>query len=336
MSDHPLHPRQRGTPTNSIGGFFELELIKGKHSFHKDAIALSTGRACISLMIEQLKPSKIFLPYYTCDATLEPFKKYSVPFEYYNIDLRLFPGQIPKLSKGEFFLYTNYFGIKNNEADKLMKIYGDKLILDDTHAFFLKRYNSNWSFTSARKYFGVPDGAYLYAPVKLKTATQYSRFTNISLNHSLNRLLGNNEVAYRQYTEYEKSLNADIHAISSYSEAVLSQIDYSGVIKKRNENFSFLHSELKSLNQLEFDAGKNAAPFCYPFLPASFIDKSILHENNFFIPSYWLEVLNRNTDGFETEKMLSKELLPLPVDHRYNISDMSVMVSFIKKILDGK
>jgi len=332
MSDHPLHPRQRGT---AIGGFFELELIKGNNTFHKNAIALSTGRACISLMIEHLQPKKIFLPYYTCDATLEPFKKYNVPFEFYNIDTQFFPVQPPRLGKNEFFLYTNYFGIKNKDTEKLIKKYKDKLVLDNTHAFFLKNYRSNWSFTSARKYFGIPDGAYLYAPVKFKPDT-YSRFENISIAHNLNRLLGNNEIAYEQYKTYEKSLNADIHFISLYSEAVLSQIDYSEVIKKRKKNFAFLHKELKPLNQIRIERDKNSVPFCYPFLPSSFIGKTELHKNNFFIPSFWNDTLQRGVDGFETEKMLSRELLPLPVDHRYDTRDMKAMVNFIKKSFNGK
>jgi len=328
------HCRER--VTKAIGGFFELELVKGNNTFHKNAIALSTGRACISFMIEQLKPAKIFLPFYTCDATVEPFKKYGVPFEYYAINKELFPLHLPKLKKQEFFLYTNYFGLKGDSVKQLRKLYNEQLIIDNTHAFFLKGYKHNWSFNSVRKYFGVPDGAYLYAPVELKRLTTYPRFNGISIAHSLNRHLGNIETGYQQYVAYEQSLNSDIYTISFYSETVLSQINYDEVIKKRRDNFFYLHKELQSCNRLQFAIDAESVPFCYPFLPEKSINKSILHKNNFFIPSYWTDTLNRNINGFEKEKMLSKELLALPTDHRYSIQDMKAMLTFIKKLIDGK
>lgn len=326
----------RGIHKKGIGGFFELELVHGTVSPHKDALALSTGRACISFMIGQIQPSKVYLPFYLCDSAIEPFRIHQVAVEFYGIDLMFNPLHLPELKTGEYFFYVNYFGLKTQEAKKLKDLYGAGLILDNTHAFFLELQFGDQSFTSARKYFGVPDGAYLYMQVQPGSTERFERFTGISVAHSLNRLLGKNEIAYQQYCAYERSLSSDIHRISLYSEAILSQLPYETIMRQRRVNFLWLHEALKMYNRLDVPLNDGDVPFCYPFLPFRPIDKKMLHDNDFFIPSFWSDVPARNEVDFDTEKMLSNDLLPLPVDHRYDTNDMEIICNFIKQLLNGK
>lgn len=317
-----------------IGGFFGLELTYGDFQYHPNALALSTGRACINLLLKELKPSKVYVPYYTCNATYEPFAINGVATEYYEIDELLFPKQLPELKQNEYFFYTNYFGVKKNHVAKLLEIFGERLIIDDTHSFFGKGYASNWSFTSARKYFGVPDGAYLYSPLKISES--FERFKQISVEHNVNRLIGNQALAYEQYVAYEKTLTSEINAISLYSEMVLSHIDYNEVMEKRKRNFRFYLKELGHINQLKDITETGDVPFCYPFLPPSAIERKLFFENQVYIPSYWMDTLERNIPGFEFEKKLSSNMLPLIIDHRYEPADLERIVTLINKHLYGK
>jgi hypothetical protein len=318
----------------NIGGFFELELPYGKNEYHKNALALSTGRACINLIIKKLNPSKVWMPFYTCDATFEPFNIHQIPIEYYELDTLFFPKQLPELKQNEYLFYINYFGLKSTEIRLLIEKYGSQLIIDDTHSFFGKGYPTIWSFTSARKYFGVPDGAYLYSPVLIED--HYNRFTGISIEHNLNRLIGRQEFAYNQFIEYEKTLTSEIHSISLYSELILSHIDYEGVIANRKSNFRFYEAELGAFNQLSGVTMTDETPFCYPFLPSVTIQRNLFFPHQIYIPAYWLDTLNRNVEGFEYEKKISSNMLPLTIDHRYNVQDLERVVEMIKKYIHGK
>lgn len=318
-----------------IGGFFEMELKRGAHFYHSAAVGLSTGRACIRLLLEKLKPAKVYVPYYACDAALDPFNILAVQTEYYGIDTSLYPLQLPELKKDEYFFYTNYFGIRNKEVNRLREKYGAQLIIDDTHGFFRKGYPGNWSFTSARKYFGVPDGAYLYAPVPVPES--YERFTEISIAHNLDRFLGKQQEAYREYAAYEKTLNSEIHSISLYSEIVLSHIDYPAVAKKRKENFKFYEEQLGRFNQLpDIKQEEEEVPFCYPFMPSIPLPKELFFPDHIYIPSYWMDTATRNEEGFSFEKGLSTNMLPLMIDHRYDELDLIRVVDTIKKYMNGR
>ena len=150
----------------AIGGYFELELNRGVE-YHKNAIKLNTGRNCLEYIIKTSGIQKIYIPAYTCNVIMEPIIKLKIKFEFYNIDENLEPIFNKDLSVNEALLYTNYFGIKDKSVKKLARIYKKKLIVDNSQSFFSKPYNILGTFYSPRKFFGVPDGGYLYCKKKI-------------------------------------------------------------------------------------------------------------------------------------------------------------------------
>ena len=120
-----------------------------------------------------------------------------------------------KLKDDEYILYINYFGIKIDIIKSLIDKYGSKIIVDNSQGFFEKGYEGIWSFNSARKFFGVPDGAYLYSPFPIEV--RFQRNTAIKYDHLIQRLLGNQERAYDLFLENEDSLNSDLKNISRLS-----------------------------------------------------------------------------------------------------------------------
>ena len=83
-----------------------------------------------------------------------------IPHEKYNVDNNFYPIlKINKLKKNEAILYPNYFGINDKNVNKLTKIFKN-IIIDNVHAFYQKK-NFQDTIYSPRKFFGVPDGAYL-------------------------------------------------------------------------------------------------------------------------------------------------------------------------------
>jgi hypothetical protein len=315
-----------------IGGFFELELPTSSLSYHTSAIALSTGRACLRLMIKNLKITKCYVPFYTCDALYDPFRLENVELEYYGLNEDLEPAWLPDLNQGEYFLYINYFGIKSSAVEKLIEHYSDSVLIDNTHLFFHKGYKDNWSFTSARKYFGVPDGAYLYAPMVIDL--DYPRFTDASVNHNVLRLLGKQEESYKAYEAYEKSLTSEIQKISVVSERLLALIKYEDVKEIRRNNFNYLHSHLGDINKLEIDIARDDVPFAYPFIASEVVDKKAFYKENLFVPSLWFDPCRRSDPKFAFDSELSNRLLPLPVDHRYDGADMERLVGKTRELIN--
>jgi|APSaa5957512535_1039671.scaffolds.fasta_scaffold22078_4 hypothetical protein len=317
-----------------IGGFFELELTSGDSIYHNDAISLSTGRACLNYILQSKKPTKVYVPYYCCDALIEPLSLNEIDYEFYSINDNLELTRIPELQSGECIIYCDFFGIKSNYTLSLIEIFQEKLIVDNTHSFFSRKSTfPASSFTSARKYFGVPDGAFLYIPEIERLKISIPRNQKISIDHNVHSLVGLQDQAYLEYAQYESELGSEIETMSILSERLLSNVNFDEVRKIRNDNFEFLRNELGDLNELIID--KNEVDcFCYPLLLKKPIDKQKLYNEKIFIPSLWLDTVHRDEHlNFPFECKLSRELLPLPIDHRYTSKELQRVSNTIKRLI---
>ncbi|SDH86779.1 MULTISPECIES: hypothetical protein [Winogradskyella] len=314
-----------------IGGFFELEIAKGDSLYHDDAIKLSTGRACLNYVLQALKPSKVYVPYYCCDALYEPMTLLDIEFEFYEIDNQLEIKSLPELDTDEIIVYCDFFGVKSEYTTSLISKYSSRLIIDNSHSFYKKQLNANSiSFTTARKYFGVPDGAFLYIPKKYKINQLINRNIKVSINHNTHSLLGFQDLAYSEFSEYEKSLNSEIKGISILSEKILQTLNYKEIRAIRNRNFNFFREEFNSFNNIMI-ADDEIDCFCYPLLLDRPIKKEELYNEKIYLPNYWLDTTARlDSLNFEFETKISTQLLPLPIDHRYTIEDLKRVSQAIK------
>ncbi len=311
----------------NLGGFFELELVNKKQAYHANAMALTTGRSCLHQIVKLVRPKCLYIPFYCCNALISPLLEAQINFKFYGLEKNLDP-ILPQLEEGDYLLYTDFFGLKNKQVEKLKKTYGQRLILDRTHAFFQQTNSEYWSFTVCRKYYGVPDGAYLDGPNLPKEKPQ--RNHNVRVDFSVNRLLGKQQLAFQQYQAFEAELNNDILGMSLLTEMLLSNVDYEFVANKRKANFDYLNERLAVNNKWDWSRAHEAVPFCYPYWPElGKINRSELYQRNFFIPTYWADTANREGSDFDLEKTISSEMLPLPVDHRYGIKELEPLVEFL-------
>ena len=73
-------------------------------------------------------------------------------------------------------------------------------------------------------------------------------------------------------------------------------------------------------------------PYFFPYIGyfqlIHAVDTFIIYDCKLYVPIFWKECLDR-ADGFDWEKKLTSELLPLPIDHRYHEEDMDRIVSVI-------
>ncbi len=315
-----------------IGGFFELELPAGCRPWHTAALPLTSGRACLRRILEIAKPARVLAPFYICDSGLEPFQALGIPVEFYPLTASLEP-DVRGWPKDAHVLYVNYFDIKSAAAARIAQALGPLAIIDDTQAFFRRGRDGSWSFNSARKFFGVPDGGYAYGrgvadnpPSKRREAVRFE--------HLGNRLLGRQDVAYRQYLEAEADVSADIVKPSVMSERLLGGIAYDEAKNARRRNYSAAHARLADTNALraDFVLDTDAAPMCYPFLPRTGSFHDALWDRQIFAARLWPDVLSRKDEGFPFERDLAARLLPLPIDHRYTEADVTRMCDAVLEI----
>ncbi|MFA5648815.1 MAG: hypothetical protein WC951_10975 [Bacteroidales bacterium] len=312
----------------AIGGYFELELPKGEE-YHKSALRLNLGRNAFEYILRAKQYKKVYLPYYTCDVMLEPIEKLGLKVEFYHIDENLLPlFDYSKVKITEVFVYTNYFGICDNNVDKVAQ-QCKNLIVDNSQAFYSKPLTGIDTFYSLRKFFGVPDGAYLYTDTLLddgfETDISYQRF-----EHLLGRIDKGAEEFYAAFVSNDDSLmNQPIKKMSKLTQRLLSSIDYNSVAESRKQNFEYLNSKLSSTNLLSLNLSSNSVPLVYPYFFDSGAElKKKLIENKIFVATYWQNVLEWTSEN-DFEYKLAKCLLPLPVDQRYesnNLKEIELLV----------
>lgn len=315
----------------AIGGFFELEThLEGLEAYHTDdALFLNTGRACISTIIQQSRPSKVYLPFLCCDSVIAPFEEYNVEYVFYAIDKTFMPTDDVELEEGAFFLYINYYGLQQPVIEKLYAKYGERLIVDNVHSFYSKQYKDCYSYNSARKFFGVPDGAYLYGSKVSQNLLYNERY---STKHIELRSQGMQEEAYKLFVTYEQSIDNKVFKGSRYSEDLLGKIDYDFVARRRIENFYLYHNFLQADNTLSCVVSEDVVPFVYPYLPGRKVNKPDLFKASIFVATYWPDVFKRRAEGFELEIDLAENVLALPIDHRYSEEHILYVINQLKTL----
>ena len=96
----------------TIGGYFELEL-PCHEEYHKNALRLNSGKNCLEYILRYRNYFKVYIPYYTCDVILKPFRDLGIDYEFYHINELLEPAAKLYPKEYEAVLYVNYFGLKN-------------------------------------------------------------------------------------------------------------------------------------------------------------------------------------------------------------------------------
>ena len=274
---------------DSIGGYFGLELRQGEH-FHKDSLCLNSARNCLEYILRVRNYTKIYIPYYTCEVILEPIKKLNLEFEFYHINESLEPQKDYFLNNDEAFLYTNYFGLKQDCVLRLAKLYKKQLIVDNAQAFYAKPLEGIDTFYSPRKFFGVADGGYLYIDQKLDIELERD-YSYERMSHLLKRIDVSAEFGYDDFKINSKVLvDNQILKMSKLTSEILSTIDYNSIKSKRIENYLYLDSKLKDKNLIQLTLNDNDVPMVYPFLTNDNELKTKLIFNRIFVATYWPNV----------------------------------------------
>lgn len=312
----------------SIGGYFSLELPR-REEYHKHALRLNTGRNCLEYVLQARGYKKVYVPYYTCEAVMEPITKLGIPYEYYHIDIHLEICDRFTLKADEALLYTNYYGLKQRYVEQLAEKVGTRLIVDNTQAFYAKPLPGIDTFYTCRKFFGVADGAYLYCDAVLDEEIEQD-YSCDRMAHLLKRIDLSAEEGYADFRKADDGLdNQSIRKMSKLTQRMMQSIDYEAAAKRRRENYLMLHEALGGENNLELPMEVDAVPMVYPYLASVKGLREKLIETKVFVARYWPNVLDW-TSKDDIEYLLAYQMQPLPVDQRYGEEEMNRIIEIIQ------
>lgn len=313
---------------DAIGGYFSLELPL-REEYHKDAIRLNTGRNCLEYILRARRYKKVYVPYYTCEAVMEPVNKLGISYEFYHIDVHLEIKDRFTLKENEALLYTNYFGLKQRYVEQLATKVGSKLIVDNTQAFFAKPLEGIDTFYTCRKFFGVPDGAYLYCKRELDVDIVQD-YSYDRVVHLMKRIDLSAEEGFHDFRRVEDVLeNQPIRIMSRLTQRIMRSLDYEVVAEKRRCNYYILYEALSKENNLELPLENDAVPMAFPYFVSIKGLREKLIENKIFVPRYWPNVLERTATD-DIDYLLAYQMQPLPIDQRYGEDDMNRIISIVK------
>lgn len=315
-----------------IGGYFEMEYFHGQE-YYPEAVALNTARQALGYLIRGRKIKKLYVPYYLCSSVFELCAKEACPVEYYSIDEHFLPvlDRIP--GKDEWLYVVNYFGQLSQETVLRLKQQYRNVILDNVQAFFQEAAESVDTIYSCRKFFGVPDGAYLATEVRLAKELEQDASRD-RMAHLLGRFETTGSAWYGAFREADEQFDrAPLKSMSPVTHNLLRAIDYEAVRQRRNQNYACLSSRLGSVNPLQMNVPDG--PFCYPFYCRDGLKtKKRLAEKKIYVPTLWPNVLTeRSMDTLEYD--YAANILPLPCDQRYGEDDMERICETLTMICRG-
>lgn len=312
-----------------IGGYFSLELPL-REEYHKDALRLNTGRNCLEYILRARSYKKVYVPYYTCEAVMEPIIKLGIPYEFYHVDIHLEIQDRLTLKTDEALLYTNYYGLKQRYVEQLAEKVGSRLIVDNTQAFYAKPLRGIDTFYTCRKFFGVADGAYLYCDAELDEEMEQD-YSYDRMTHLLKRIDLSAEEGYADFRRADDSLhNQPIREMSKLTQRMMQSIDYEAATKRRRENFMMLQEALGGENNLELPLDEEAVPMVYPYLvPVKGLREKLI-DKKIFVARYWPNVLDWTTKD-DIEYLLACQMQPLPIDQRYGEEEMKRISEILTK-----
>ena len=317
-----------------MGGYIELDTFN-MPLLHDGAIALNCGRNAVAYICGAKKIQKLYIPKFLCASVSKLCTRIGIRYESYPINNGFLPVFTKKLGPHEYLYIVNYYGqLSNNVIMKLKEEYGGRIIVDNTQSYFQMPVSGVDTLYSCRKYFGVADGAFLYTDVEIERTFPVDESFE-RMHFLLGRFERTANEFYDEYVENEAFFeNQPVKYMSRLTKNLLRGMDYDFVAERRKNNFNILHQQFQRVNELKLVVP--TGPFMYPLLIKNGgMMRKILQKEKIYIPCLWPDVLEL-CDSNTLEYRYAQNILPLPIDQRYDMKDMQYMIQVIEAYMDER
>ena len=337
--------------TAPIGGAFELHpsaLVQLDDAESRlPGLSVTSGRTALAVLAQRA-PGLWLLPAYLCETALQPLRSEGVRFDFYAVGADLQP-RLDELERAverespAAVLVVDYFGFPPLEADRLRALRETCVVVEDcVHGSLLELPDhaggrvGDVAFTAFRKYVAVPDGGVLLG-------VDGEPLPPADGEHVRSRLLGQllrgaaiaGDVPYAEAEPIflsllesgETALDAlPPAATSTLSQRLLARHDLGAAARRRRANFRALLEALPDcVTPLFSELPPGVSPLLLPVRVAAGARdalRSALIRRRVYCPVHWPLPEEIDEQRFPAEHRLSREILGLPIDQRYDGADM--------------
>ncbi len=311
-----------------IGGYFELEQLV-KNEYYPELIALNSARYALVYLLRARGIKKIALPYLLCHSVERACREEGCEVVFYEIGEDFRPCT-EGLSDDVCLYLVNYYGQLSDAEIAVYQSRSGGVILDHVQAFFQKPISGVDTIYSCRKFFGVPDGAYLATDVHLDEVLP----EDISMERT-EHLLGRFEKgsASDYYSAFKANdaafTAAGLRKMSRLTHNLLGAIDYEAACAKRLQNYALLSKAFEKINPLRLSMP--VGPFAYPlYLENGAEMKQKLAYRHIYVPTLWPDDQVRKSPK---AWLTAQNILPLPCDQRYGEAEMLTVIDEVKRCI---
>ena len=342
-----------GNQNSIIGGLFGLEcgpqphtpappFLTGKEIFFVNA------RSAIWLLIDRLRPLRVWVPSYLCGAITRAIDPDMTAVRFYEVDydLKVRSAQwVSKVMSGDMVIFIDYFGFSyDRQLGVCVKEKGAWVLEDAAQALLSTHVGTPSDFVlfSPRKWIGVPDGGILRVPegsplneisFEAPPALWWLKAFQASiLRREFDDGLPNREW-FKLFREAERSGPIGPYAMSQLSRTILSHsVDYSATIQRRIDNYRTLLAGLAEyaiFQKLE----ASVVPLGFPVRVARRdMVLQALFNHQIYPPVHW-PIDGVVPSEYEDNHRLASHIMTLPCDQRYGREDMERIAEvFLKSV----
>lgn len=324
-----------------IGSFLELQFNSKKEWYAEnkypnfEIARLNSGRTAIYHAVQCLQAKRIYIPYYQCETVREFLMRKGVEIRYYSIDKDFTPLiNALDIEQDSAILIVNYYGIMSNMRLRELAERYNHVIIDNSQAFFAKPIETCMNVYSARKFVGVPDGAYVIGKNALNGWNSYPQgFSSDTAVFLLQRYeYGCEGKAYENRILNEQRINReDVMKMSILTRKILDGTDYCSIQQKRRENFGYACQLFDEINCLDVKKhfADDVVPMVYPLVvERDDLLEKLLKAKHF--QGHWWSYLLQEMPKESFEYWLSKYIIPITIDQRYGKQELEYLRNCVK------
>jgi hypothetical protein len=244
--------------------------------------------------------------------------------------LRLLVEQLAVTDRDDAVLLVNYFGVYRSNISRWLET-DTNLIIDHCQAFYEEPVMKNGvlNFYAFKKFFGVPDGAFVIGEHAEDFHLKQKSGLDIA-DYLIGSMVEGTGPWYSRKKEVDDIIASEKLGASYLTRAMIRGIDYEAVKKKRRLNYSRYLEAFDKINLIRTDTDENAVPYMYPLNIGTDIRKELI-SRKIFVPTLWADTMDSRFEG-TSEYFLSKNTLFLPLDQRYTTKDMDYIIQNVREL----
>ncbi len=312
-------------------------------------ILLFNARSGIKLVLDQLKPARIWLPSYLCPTIISAVDQAQVKIKFYEVDASLKVASTTFLSDLEpkdLFLCIDYFGFPFDQ-DLLQQVKSKEchILRDCSQALFFDWQLdsiSDFHLFSPRKFLGVPDGGILQMAEKSQLPQpELCEPDVVTLSLLIKAMIfrrdfdlnGNEQRWYDLFKQGESQFKPLYSSMSDLTKVLLKDgFNYEAIMNQRRKNYLVLLENISWIALFD-DLADEVVPLGFPIrIPNRDAFQKKLFASKIFPPIHW-DISRVVPSEFTQSHRLSNEILTIPCDQRYDEQDMEFISTTILNVI---